>query len=226
VSHLVIMPDIEKRLEAFVRLGHGIVIFPGGAGTTEEILYLLGVLLDPRNAEQPLPLIVTGPVESAGYFAQLQEFLSATLGATALERFRIIIADPPAVARELARALDQVRAWRKRTSDSYNFNWLLHVPHELQKPFEVTHESMRSLKLDAQQPVHVLAANLRRLFSGIVAGNVKEYGIRAIERLGPFEVHGDRAMVSALDKLLTAYVAERRMQITGDQYRPCYRLVA
>ena len=29
VSQLVIMPDIEKRLEAFVRLGHGIVIFPG-----------------------------------------------------------------------------------------------------------------------------------------------------------------------------------------------------
>jgi hypothetical protein len=37
VSQLVIMPDIEKRLEAFVRLGHGIVVFPGGAGTAEEI---------------------------------------------------------------------------------------------------------------------------------------------------------------------------------------------
>ena len=49
VSQLVIMPDIEKRLEAFVRLGHGIVIFPGGAGTAEEILYLLGILLDPAN---------------------------------------------------------------------------------------------------------------------------------------------------------------------------------
>jgi hypothetical protein len=43
VSQLVIMPDIEKRLEAFVRLGHGVVIFPGGAGTAEEILYLLGI---------------------------------------------------------------------------------------------------------------------------------------------------------------------------------------
>jgi hypothetical protein len=85
---------------------------------------------------------------------------------------------------------------------------------------------MRSLVLDARQPAHVLAANLRRLFSGIVAGNVKEYGIRAIERFGPFEVHGDRAIVGALDKLLTAYVAERRMQITGGQYHPCYRLVA
>ena len=54
VSQLVIMPDIEKRLEAFVRLGHGIVIFPGGAGTAEEILYLLGILLDPANRESAL----------------------------------------------------------------------------------------------------------------------------------------------------------------------------
>ena len=30
VNELVILPDIEKRLEAFVRVGHGIVIFPGG----------------------------------------------------------------------------------------------------------------------------------------------------------------------------------------------------
>ena len=33
VNDLVILPDIEKRLEAFVRLGHGIIIFPGGVGT-------------------------------------------------------------------------------------------------------------------------------------------------------------------------------------------------
>ena len=31
VNELVIMPDIEKRLEAFVRISHGIIIFPGGA---------------------------------------------------------------------------------------------------------------------------------------------------------------------------------------------------
>jgi predicted Rossmann-fold nucleotide-binding protein len=39
VNQLVIMPDIEKRLEAFVRLSHGVVVFPGGVGTAEEILY-------------------------------------------------------------------------------------------------------------------------------------------------------------------------------------------
>ena len=41
VNHLVVLPDIEKRLEAFVRIGHGVIIFPGGVGTVEEILYLL-----------------------------------------------------------------------------------------------------------------------------------------------------------------------------------------
>src|SRR3546814_6798022 len=36
VNQLVIMPDIEKRLESFVRLGHGIIVFPGGVGRSEE----------------------------------------------------------------------------------------------------------------------------------------------------------------------------------------------
>ena len=61
VNALVIFPDIEKRLEAFVRVGHGIVVFPGGAGTAEEILYLLGILQHPQNAGLPLPIVFTGP---------------------------------------------------------------------------------------------------------------------------------------------------------------------
>jgi Predicted Rossmann fold nucleotide-binding protein len=60
VNHLVIMPDIEKRLESFVRLGHGIIVFPGGVGTAEEILYLLGILLREENKDLPFPLVLTG----------------------------------------------------------------------------------------------------------------------------------------------------------------------
>ncbi len=40
-------------------------------------------------------------------------------------------------------------------------------------PFEPTHENMANLELHKDQPIHLLAANLRRPFSGIVAGNVK-----------------------------------------------------
>src|SRR5690554_3194030 len=64
VNELVIMPDIEKRLEAFVRCAHSIIIFPGGAGTAEELLYLLGILMHPKNAEQQLPIIFTGDRKS------------------------------------------------------------------------------------------------------------------------------------------------------------------
>jgi predicted Rossmann-fold nucleotide-binding protein len=53
VNKLVIMPDIEKRLEAFVRVGHGIIVFPGGVGTAEEILYILSVLMNPKNNAVP-----------------------------------------------------------------------------------------------------------------------------------------------------------------------------
>ena len=36
VNELVIMPDIEKRLEAFVRLAHAIIIFPNAAGKNDD----------------------------------------------------------------------------------------------------------------------------------------------------------------------------------------------
>ena len=225
VSQLVIMPDIEKRLEAFVRVAHGIVVFPGGAGTAEEILYLLGILLDPANAEQPLPVVLTGPRESAAYFEHISRFIAATLGETAAKRLSIIVDDPAEVARRMVHGIEAVRAFRKLHSDSYNFNWLLAIQPEFQRPFEVTHESMRALALDRGQPVHQLAANLRRAFSGIVTGNVKEHGIKAIERRGPYELAGDRGVMQLLDELLAAFVAQRRMKLPGTTYRPVYRLV-
>lgn len=226
VNQLVVMPDIEKRLEAFLRLAHGIVVFPGGVGTAEEILYLLGILLDPANAEQPLPVVLTGPRQSGEYFEQIRRFISGTLGAEALERLTIVVDDAAAVARHMIGGVGAVRDWRRRRSDSYNFNWLLSVPAELQLPFEVTHASMRQLELHRDQPCHRLAAALRRAFSGIVTGNVKDTGIRAIEKLGPYELSGDPAVMRLLDELLASFVAQRRMKLPGRVYRPVYRLVA
>jgi predicted Rossmann-fold nucleotide-binding protein len=226
VNQLVIMPDIEKRLEAFVRLAHGIVVFPGGAGTAEEIFYLLGILLDPVNRDQPFPVVLTGPARSAAYFEQIRAFLRGTLGPEAADRVRIVIQDPAEVARIMVQGLDEVRDFRRAKSDSYNFNWLIKVGRQFQMPFEVTHESMRQLRLHRDQPVHEFAADLRRAFCGIVTGNVKEFGIRAIERHGPFELSGDRDVMKMLDDLLAAFVAQQRMKLPGSAYIPCYRIVA
>ena len=225
VNDLVIMPDIEKRLEAFVRAGHGIVVFPGGAGTAEEILYILGILLHPDNADIPFPLIFTGPETSRDYFVQINQFLSDTLGPQALQRYKIIIDDPELVAREMQAGIKVVREFRKSRSDAYYFNWLLKIDHEFQKPFMPTHESMRNLSLHKNQETHLLAANLRRAFSGVVAGNVKDDGIRAIEQFGHFEIHGDAAIMGPMDALLSSFVAQHRMKLAGKAYVPCYRVI-
>jgi pyrimidine/purine-5'-nucleotide nucleosidase len=225
VNDLVIMPDIEKRLEAFVRLGHGIIVFPGGVGTAEEILYLLGLLLHPKNQGIPFPLVFTGPRESIAYFDQIDRFLRLALGDAAAERYKIIVDNPAEVARYMERGIGRVREYRLVTRDAFFFNWGLEVPIEFQQPFVPSHENMAALNLHRNQPVNDLAANLRRAFSGIVAGNVKEDGMRAIEQFGPFKINGEAEVMRALDELLRAFVEQRRMKMSGE-YRPCYEVVA
>ncbi|CAN5174703.1 nucleotide 5'-monophosphate nucleosidase PpnN [soil metagenome] len=226
VNDLVILPDIEKRLEAFVRLGHGILVFPGGAGTAEEILYILGILLHPDNASLPFPLLFTGPQSSQEYFKQIDQFIGNTLGSAAQQRYKIIVNDPASVAQEMHAGIKQVREFRKSKGDAYYFNWLLKIDHEFQKPFLPTHENMRNLTLRRDQDTHLLAANLRRAFSGVVAGNVKDQGIRAIEEFGPFEIRGDADIMASMDLLLTSFIAQHRMKLPGKVYTPCYRIVA
>jgi len=226
VNELVILPDIEKRLEAFVRLGHGFIIFPGGVGTFEEILYLLGVLLHPDNAEIPFPLILTGPKKSEEYFRTIDAFIKKTLGAQATQRYQIIIDDPQRGMHEMKKGIQRVREFRRQTRDAFYFNWHLSIDHEFQKPFTPTHSSMEQLDLYADQPTHMLAANLRRAFSGIVAGNVKPQALNAIEQQGPFTIHGDTTIMKLMDDLLESFIKQHRMKIDQQHYTPCYRITS
>lgn len=225
VNELAILPDIEKRLEAFVRLGHGVIIFPGGAGTAEEFLFLLGVLLHPENQDIPFPLVLTGPKSAEPYFQQLHEFIATTLGQEAQTKYKIIVDDPVAAAQAMAIGMQKVKVFRRQTADAYHFNWQLKIAENYQLPFSPTHENMAKLNLHKSTPVHELAANLRRAFSGIVAGNVKEDGINAIEAYGPFEIHGDAEIMDPLDALLKSFVDQKRMKLPGSEYVPCYKIM-
>jgi len=225
VNDLVILPDIEKRLEAFVRTGHGIVVFPGGAGTAEEILYILGILLHPENKDMPFPLIFSGPDSSEDYFKEIDRFIAGTLGKSAQQRYQIIIDNPVLVAQEMLAGIQQVRQFRKEKGDAYYFNWQLKIDHVFQQPFIPTHENMRNLALHKDQENHQLAANLRRVFSGIVAGNVKDEGIRAIEQYGHFEIRGDEDIMALMDSLLASFVEQHRMKLPGKKYVPCYKII-
>lgn len=225
VNELVILPDIEKRLESFVRLGHGIIVFPGGPGTCEEILYLIGILLHPNNKDIPMTIILTGPAGSEVYFEQIDKFIGNTLGNEAQEKYQIIVNDPIRVATVMASGLEKTTRFRRRHGDAYYFNWLLKIDQEFQQPFEPTHENMASLELHSKLQAHQLAANLRRVMSGIVAGNIKEDGVNLIREHGPYKLSGEPELMKQMDTLLKSFVAQHRMKLPGSHYEPCYEII-
>jgi predicted Rossmann-fold nucleotide-binding protein len=224
VNALIIMPDIEKRLEAFVRLGHGIIVFPGGVGTTEEILYVLSLLLHPDNHHLEFPLVLTGPESSRDYFSDLDGFLRATLGSQACDRYQIIIGDAAKASQLMHQGLDSVKTDRAQRKDAFYFNWNLAIDQQLQIPFIADHQSMANLELNRNLPAYQLAANMRCAFSGIVAGNIKQEGIQAVQKYGPFELHGDPEILKQMQSLLKMFVEQRRMTL-ADNYQPSYRIV-
>ena len=226
VNELVIMPDIEKRLEAFVRTGHAVVIFPGGPGTFEELLYIIGIRLNPENTHHKLPVFLTGPKESEAYFIAIDRFIRDTLGKKAQSLYEIIIGNPVEVAHKVKRAMEEVKAYRKVVGDAYGFNWSLKITEDLQTPFVPTHENMASLDLSFTQPLSSLVANLRRLFSGIVAGNIKSETLEKIEQFGPFKLHGNARLMEKMDKLLQDFIQQDRMKLPdGEAYQPCYQII-
>jgi predicted Rossmann-fold nucleotide-binding protein len=225
VNELVIMPDIEKRLEAFVRLGHAIIVFPGGVGTVEEILYLLGILMHPHN-DEAIPLVFAGPESCTGYFQELVRFLTDCLGEEVKNYFQLIIGSPHEVGKRLRAAVEDVHERRSSSNQAYYFNWELNIPAGLQEPFIPTHENMAALNLDASAPKHELASSLRSAFSGIVAGNVKEFGVEQVRTHGPYKLSGNQHFMNSIDRLLRVFVREGRMKLgEGEhEYQPCYQL--
>lgn len=226
VNELVILPDIEKRLEAFVRVGHSFIVFPGGAGTMEEILYLLGLAMLEDNRGIPLPVIFAAPESARSYFESIDRFLRSTLGDEASNYYEIVVGNPEQVAQLSRRNLNRVVAHRKKTSESYAYNWTLKVPDAMQVPFIPTHESMASLNLYPTLPRGELVAQLRCAFSGIVAGNVKASGIRQIESKGPFQLRGDPQLLASMATVLEEFVAAGRMKLSRADYRPCFELAS
>ncbi len=138
----------------------------------------------------------------------------------------IIIGDPQKVAKKMKQGMKKVLNFRREHSDAYYYNWLLKIDSEFQKTFDPTHENMSELELHKDLETHKLAANLRRAFSGIVAGNVKDEGIRAIEKHGLFEISGDKDIMKKMDALLHSFVEQNRMKLPSDiAYNPCYKII-
>jgi len=85
---------------------------------------------------------------------------------------------------------------------------------------------MQALRLNTQQSAFETAVNLRAMFSGLVAGNVKAEGIAEIARHGNFQITGEQSFMQAIDGLLLSFVEQGRMKINASDYRACYDIVS
>ncbi len=109
--------------------------------------------------------------------------------------------------------------------DAFHFNWRLRIGKSFQQPFYPDHENMAALNLNKDQEKYTLAANLRKAFSGIVTGNVKEVGIEAIDKFGPFKLSGDKSLCNEIDLLLEEFIKQKRMKLIHADYRRCYEFI-
>ena len=208
-------PDFSQKLEKILSQAPGFVEQSFGAPLLTRKLPALGRDI----AEQ-------SPDTEAVAFQELEQFLVDCLGRGVTQHYQIIVGSSEEVGRSIRKAVENVHAHRRSSQQAYYFNWELQIPPELQEPFVPTHDEMASLQLRAKRPGHQLASALRCAFSGLVAGNVKAFGIEQVRAHGPYKLSGDANLLSSMDRLLQMLVREQRMKLgEGERdYQPCYQL--
>jgi len=109
---------------------------------------------------KPLPVVLTTARERR-YFEHIAASFAARSAKEALERFTVITGQSRRKSRAISRAdKTPCACTAKQHNDSYNFNWLLSVAPEFQRPFEVTHECDAGTSIEPRdQPMHRLAAD-------------------------------------------------------------------
>lgn len=215
ISELVIFPDVEKRMEAFIRASHRGRIHPGGAGTVEEMLTFLGVKAHPANAEAVYPFDL---VERPGgdYAERVTAWLRTCFGDALDGLMHVHVGGPRSYAEyvhDSADAIDTAQLWNEH----------LYVPTEIQTPFRVTFDNLEALDLSRDQSPFDLLVNLRRFFSSLVHLAVK-YPDEEEAWGGELpRIYGDRDILEATDALIRWFAANGRMKLHGEYRRP-YRI--
>ena len=98
---------------------------------------------------------------------------------------------------------------RQKTSDAYHYNWQLHIEEDFQHPFVPTHQNMANLTLDSSLSTATLASNLRKAMSGIVAGNVKTFGLEQIRLHGPYKLNAPNPNAGEVRRVIKKFCGPR-----------------
>jgi predicted Rossmann-fold nucleotide-binding protein len=205
LSTLCVFPDIEKRMEAFIRASHRGRIHPGGTGTMEELMTFLGMKIHKKNEGLVYPFdLVERP--DGNYMKRLEQFFRTCFADAIDGLFSFHVESPDDYQKHLLKIdkqLDSRQVWNDK----------LFVPLEIQTPFEVSFESMQALDLTREQEPFQLIVNLRRFFSGMVHLVVKNP--KVVESWGRErpKIKGDKKIIQEVDDLVRWFNDNKRLKM-------------
>ena len=200
---------MEKRLQAFVRMAHTIIVFPGG-GDGGRRFSICSVSCSARRIPRKRCRSFSRARRRAEVLRAMLAFSARRSGPLHNSATRWFSAIRPPSPRKWHGPETRARA-RAADDNAYFFNWGLDIGLEFQKPFEATHESMRALELKRDQPAHSLAFN----FAAPSRASSRATCVRPVSlasRTRPFELRGDPKIIAALGNLLQDFVTEPRMR--------------
>ncbi len=215
VNRVVIYPNIEQRMEAFIRASHRGRAHPGGAGTLEEVLTMLAVLAHPDNKGMVYPFDLVEH-EGGQYFLSIIGFLRTCFGTDLDPFYTLHLGSPSTYAKHVVETTSELPM-------RYLWNDDIVVDKTLQESPPVTFESMEALDLSRNQPKDMLLVNLRRFFSSIVHLSVKDPDL--LDSWGDERplLKGDPDILAAVDHLMRDLEAQGRIHPNPNYSRP-YRI--
>jgi predicted Rossmann-fold nucleotide-binding protein len=215
VNRLVVFPNIEQRMEAFIRASHRGRAHPGGPGTIEEIMTMLALLSMPENQAIPYEFDLVEDEESV-YFRELDEYLKICFKGALDDLYSLHRGSPRQYASYVAETT-------RRLPMRYLWNDDLTFDPRIQEPFEVSFESMEALDLSRDQEPFSLLINLRRFFSSIVHLSVKDPDM--VDGWGAERprIKGDPDILAATDQLVRKLEAQGRIH-PEKKYATPYRV--
>lgn len=236
IGRLAVFEQIERRLEAFTRSGQLTVLFPGGTGTFEEMLYVLAVLMEEKNRQSHYSFLMVGSEKNREYYDVVYKTLEQALGKDVVEQSglkdRICIGTAQEVGEKIITEVEKSQRARRQEmllpqnignpNVRMDFHGELHIPSALREPFRVTRENVANLKLDQNQSPRERITNLRRFTYAVTCACISDREKNDVAQNGPYAISGDPQVTSAIDGLMRYFAATKRMN--GGEYKQPYTL--
>jgi len=215
LDDIAIFNSLDVRLEAFFRAGQGMLFFPGGLGTVDEVLYITFLLLNNQSEDVP-EVVFTCLEKNKDFFENIAQFIDATVGTEAANILlnRLIVNNENQVASALLQGNHQDKQHSL-------YNEKLVIPEELKINITLNEEAIKALEASLQESfghsgepdASLRASHLRQLIQLMYQLSFK---IRT-KALSPednhFKIKLPAALEAPLVSLLTFMHSDKRLKV-------------